>query len=374
MLHAHRPHPAPFGGLFLQSGRFFTPRSTRRSAASAAYPRITRFVGEHSAQRARSRAGPGGADLRHGRGEPAQQPARWPRRCAARATGRRWSRCRDVHNYIAWRDAFDPHLTGLLAAVVVGCRRDATRASGRAGDRRRGHGHRLRALGPAGAGLPVRAGPGLGLREQRHGRRGRPADRRRPAASSTASTRYDGAYLVRPRRCRSRSGPAGTAATRTGSSTRSCRASAPTAAASAGDRHDRRSLGAFHARELRAASGPTCSRWRSACPATTTRRPGTAGASAATRPTSTTRCDYVPDLHGDHLDWLRGRLSACCWSCGQGSGRTPTGSLDSDPPRWPRCCARRASGTSSTCGATTSRTTGRPGDASSPTTCRGSAE
>jgi len=21
---------------------------------------------------------------------------------------------RDVHNYVAWRDAFDPHLTGLL--------------------------------------------------------------------------------------------------------------------------------------------------------------------------------------------------------------------------------------------------------------------
>ena len=23
----------------------------------------------------------------------------------------------DVHNYVAWRDAFDPHLTGLLAEV-----------------------------------------------------------------------------------------------------------------------------------------------------------------------------------------------------------------------------------------------------------------
>ena len=23
----------------------------------------------------------------------------------------------DVHNYVAWRDAFDPHLTGLLSEV-----------------------------------------------------------------------------------------------------------------------------------------------------------------------------------------------------------------------------------------------------------------
>ena len=26
----------------------------------------------------------------------------------------------DVHNYVAWRDAFDPHLTGLLAEVWDG--------------------------------------------------------------------------------------------------------------------------------------------------------------------------------------------------------------------------------------------------------------
>jgi enterochelin esterase family protein len=25
---------------------------------------------------------------------------------------------RDVHNYVAWRDAFDPHLTGLLRGDV----------------------------------------------------------------------------------------------------------------------------------------------------------------------------------------------------------------------------------------------------------------
>ena len=29
---------------------------------------------------------------------------------------------RDVHNYTAWRDAFDPYLTGLLSALAGGGR------------------------------------------------------------------------------------------------------------------------------------------------------------------------------------------------------------------------------------------------------------
>jgi esterase/lipase superfamily enzyme len=37
--------------------------------------------------------------------------------------------------------------------------------------------------------------------------------------------------------------------------------------------------------------------------------------------------DYVPNLHGEHLDWLRGRLSVVL-VCGQGAWEThPTGSL-----------------------------------------------
>jgi hypothetical protein len=27
---------------------------------------------------------------------------------------------RDAHNYVAWRDALDPHLTGLLLGVACG--------------------------------------------------------------------------------------------------------------------------------------------------------------------------------------------------------------------------------------------------------------
>jgi len=38
--------------------------------------------------------------------------------------------------------------------------------------------------------------------------------------------------------------------------------------------------------------------------------------------------DYVPNLHGDHLEWLRSRLSALL-VCGQGQWEDTTGSLDS---------------------------------------------
>ena len=73
-----------------------------------------------------------------------------------------------LHNYTAWRDAFDPHLTGLLRAS---CGERPPRelyspAIGADGQRRR-----LRALGPAGARLPGRGRRRLGLRAPRHGRR-----------------------------------------------------------------------------------------------------------------------------------------------------------------------------------------------------------
>jgi esterase/lipase superfamily enzyme len=38
--------------------------------------------------------------------------------------------------------------------------------------------------------------------------------------------------------------------------------------------------------------------------------------------------DYVPNLHGDHLDWLRGQLSVLL-VCGQGQWEDTTGALDS---------------------------------------------
>src|SRR5215469_17426160 len=109
------------------------------------------------------RAGEGGSRSRWYRWLPAAGPD--PRRAGRRALGRggpllsspsgtgTMSECRCA------REPGDDR-------AVVGC------------SRRRGHAHPLRPLGPPGADLPLRTGPGLGPREQRHGGRGARPDRR----------------------------------------------------------------------------------------------------------------------------------------------------------------------------------------------------
>ena len=120
--------------------------------------------------------------------------------------------------------------------------------------------------------------------------------------------------------------PRSTGATSRGSSTRSCRASTPTAAA-AGHRHARRQPRRLPRRQLRAQA-------RRPVPARDLPvgqlRPGdagTAGASAARPPTSTTRSTTSATCGGDHLDWLRSRLSLLL-VCGQGQWEDTTGSLE----------------------------------------------
>ena len=95
----------------------------------------------------------------------------------------------------------------------------------------------------------------------------------------------------------------------------------------AGDRHRRRAASAPTTRSTSRSSAPTCSRSRSACRATTTRRPGTAGASAATAAYFNNPMDYLAHMGGDHLDWLRGRVSLLL-VCGQGQWEDTTGALE----------------------------------------------
>ena len=83
--------------------------------------------------------------------------------------------------------------------------------------------------------------------------------------------------------------------------------------------------------------------------------------------------DYVPHLRGDHLDWLRGQVNLLLIA-GQGQWEDTTGALESTQALLRRCWPRRAFATSSTSGATTSRTTGPRGARSSRTICRGSSE
>jgi len=115
-LHAQRRHPGLFGGLFLQSGSFFTRRLDPQERIFGRYARITRFVGE--TRRGTLAAEPVPAALTCGALE---ENLANNRAMTEVLRGQGYpaglAELPDVHNYVAWRDAFDPHLTGLLAQV-----------------------------------------------------------------------------------------------------------------------------------------------------------------------------------------------------------------------------------------------------------------
>jgi enterochelin esterase-like enzyme len=114
LLHARRLHPGAFGALMLQSGSFFRQRWDRHESGFPRFRRISRFAG---------------AVLNDGRaatpipitltcGAPEENLAN--NRAVATALRRQGHATalhvtRDAHNYIAWRDALDPHLIDLLA-------------------------------------------------------------------------------------------------------------------------------------------------------------------------------------------------------------------------------------------------------------------
>jgi enterochelin esterase family protein len=115
-LHIQRRYPDVVGGLFLQSGSFFVPQYDECEKDYVYYRRVTRYIG---------------AVLR-GQGTGRQVPATLT--CGVleenvhnnrlmTATLRRQGypaelhELPDAHNFVAWRDAFDPHLTDLLNRV-----------------------------------------------------------------------------------------------------------------------------------------------------------------------------------------------------------------------------------------------------------------
>jgi len=116
MVHAHRTHPATFGALFLQSGSFFVRRHDAHESWLKRFERITRFVERVHA----------------GRGRPARIPIVMTCGTAEEnlANNRdighaltvhgypvRLYEVRDAHNWVAWRDAFDPYLVDLLTQM-----------------------------------------------------------------------------------------------------------------------------------------------------------------------------------------------------------------------------------------------------------------
>ena len=114
MLHAQRRHPRTFGALFLQSGSFFTPRFDAHESRFPRYLRIVRFVS--ATLREGVQADPVPVVLTCGSAEENLENNRlMTRALSAQGHPAALHEVPDLHNYTAWRDAFEPHLTSLLA-------------------------------------------------------------------------------------------------------------------------------------------------------------------------------------------------------------------------------------------------------------------
>ncbi len=113
MLHAHCRYPDAFDALFLQSGSFFTPRFDGHERRFPYYRRITAFVaGVH---RGKLPPKPIPVALTCGVIEENLANNRLLTAALARSGyDAALHEVPDMHNYTAWRDALDPHLTALI--------------------------------------------------------------------------------------------------------------------------------------------------------------------------------------------------------------------------------------------------------------------
>ena len=118
MLHAHLRYPDRFDGLLLQSSSFFTPALDPQEADFSGFAAVTEFVASVHAAEVAARPVP--VALTCGTVEENlannELMAASLQRLGYRA---QLHAVRDAHNYTAWRDALDPHLTGLVSEVVA---------------------------------------------------------------------------------------------------------------------------------------------------------------------------------------------------------------------------------------------------------------
>jgi enterochelin esterase-like enzyme len=113
MLHAQRRFPRALGALFLQSGSFFMPRHDSQERGFSRYARIVRFV--RDTRRDGRYAFPVPVTLTCGQAEENVHNNReMATALAAQGYEVTFVEVPDLHNYVGWRDAFDPHLSELL--------------------------------------------------------------------------------------------------------------------------------------------------------------------------------------------------------------------------------------------------------------------
>jgi enterochelin esterase family protein len=116
LLHAHRRAPETFGALYLQSGSYFRQRFDRQESGFVRFRRISRFVGEVLATQ--HWAHPIDVVMTCGRIEENLANNRAATEAlSSQGYDVRLFINRDGHNWVGWRDTFDPHLVGLLNEV-----------------------------------------------------------------------------------------------------------------------------------------------------------------------------------------------------------------------------------------------------------------
>ena len=116
MLHAQCRYPDVVDALFLQSGSFFVPGLDSQERRFRYYRRITAFTAAVRASGPADRPVP--AILTCGAIEENIENNRLMlSSLQSRGYPARLHEVPDMHNYTAWRDAFDPYLTDLLAQV-----------------------------------------------------------------------------------------------------------------------------------------------------------------------------------------------------------------------------------------------------------------
>lgn len=117
-LHTHRLYPDVFGGMFLQSGSFFQPTTDRQESKFFRFDRITRFVDE--VLRAPSWNRPVPVGMTCGTVEENLTNNRRVRDALSlQGYEVDFAEHRDGHNWVAWRDTFDPHFMDLLQRALA---------------------------------------------------------------------------------------------------------------------------------------------------------------------------------------------------------------------------------------------------------------